>query len=88
MEAEIHGVLGYRVGGTGAGRKLRFVLGCDSFHARFMRGSCASCPLFVHMLVGISMTDDRESPSGRPSSNIYIYIYIYIYIHPRAPLQR
>ncbi len=58
-------------------------------HARFMR---ELPPVFVHMLPRICMTDDRESPSGRPSSNIYIYIhiyiYIYIYIYPRAPLQR
>ena len=61
----------------GAGRKLRFVLGCDSFHARFVR---EFPPVFVHMLLRPCVTDDRESPSGRPSSNIYIYIYIYIYI--------
>ena len=35
-------------------------------HARFMR---ELPPVFVQMLLRFCMTDDRESPSGRPSSN-------------------
>ena len=76
MEARIHGVLGTALWGNQGRVQAQICAPMPCFscavHARFMR---ELPPEFVHMLLRTFMTDDRKSPSGKPSSNRNVQVH-------------